>query len=841
VPRPKIVATFTLPANVVPSDVTGSVSLYASTARVPSTVGYLTGGGQIAGVSEVRLDPDTGDLQFEDGSDFVLWPNRAADEETPASDDVIATPENSVWRLILSFDAQVQEEWFLSVPDVDTELDILAVTITRPASIPPAGTNNATLGGMLTGTIDFAEVKPRVLDESYMLRRTEALLTNQRELLGMWFAAVPMAKQSGVHVYALNAGDSFTQPWSHKTVFESYFEQQAGYFRSIGIPCTTDWVPALRPIDLRWTTNVADAEDQGDVLQHGLGLNGLIMQPGDWYELEVEDCDGFEVFVTRAAAGVGSLRVLLDGVEEQIATTTLSASTPSGHHKLYRSDELDPDVTHTIRYECTVNPVKLDGTLVHHGTWDHGIVMLNGAHNGTDQLDHLSQDGYLDCVQQLGTDLALVFFANTLISYINGGTAESTLAALESGLDAVSLVTMADKIVIKEYEPSGAFGVLASDGLPLWDGWDDEMSEPMKELAGDYGAAYIDMSPVIRSKSRQPETDQGIDLWTWPEPIDAATKDYLHGNHILHGIAARSLWGVIGHGLAADALPSASALKVVSNVGPMRIESPDGWFFAVESFDNPFLINLATVKIGLTANPFESFQMTLAGVSTVNPATGVVLGTMTWSDAITKLGGITAFAQTLLDDVNQAAMQATLGFGLLGVRNSIAGAAPLFDLGQSRTGSAAELTLLSAVVPIAANSLVAGDLLRFEAQINNVNLSGGALTDTLRLKIGTITSLNTGALSVANFTGQGHRIKADILIESISPTPITRISSSDLYGITQNGPATSPPIIADTANTPLIDATTGAINIDVTSQHSTASGSFVTELLWARLTRESRY
>jgi hypothetical protein len=173
-------------------------------------------------------------------------------------------------------------------------------------------------------------------------------------------------------------------------------------------------------------------------------------------------------------------------------------------------------------------------------------------------------------------------------------------------------------------------------------------------------------------------------------------------------------------------------------------------------------------------------------------------------------------------------------FPLLSQERRSTAPASIFDLGQARTSSAAELSVLTAVVPIPANTLEVGDLVYFRAQVITANLTGGTLTDRLRLKIGGTTVHDTAAVSLTTFTGAQWQIEAAIFVDAISPSPIIRVETQVVYGPGSSAAATATQLNS-TAASPLSSPTTAAIDIDVTSQHSTNAAGFTTECTWARL------
>lgn len=655
---------------------------------------------------------------------------------------------------------------------------------------------------------------------------------NERQIprLDRWAAGMSLMETERVNV--LVPADSMTQPWSFATSGEvlSWLELLTKQFRAFG-PTTSDWRSAGRTFGQTWTST-------GAAGNHGFGAQGIVLDPGEYWEdtfggEDVDPGDAVAVYVTRQASGGANCRVLIDGVQVLAATTTTNAAA-NGHHKIYESALQDGEV-HTVRVEASGSgTVKLDGILVHHGTLTHGLVLWNGGRSGSSVQIHLDYGGFQEAVEALDDELYLVILPSGLITFLSDNTGQEYIDGQQNAIDMVRGITNADILIIHQYEPAGFTSVSSQ-----WANW-TTVTLPLSEaLASDNDAGFVSVARALGSKANQALTDKGIDVWS----SASLGVDYLHTNSVGQRIIADTIWPVLSLNRAPRSL-ALGDIGALPNTGG-RINLSGGGFIEFKNFVFPFA-NIPTIAMGLQANAYATLIMTYAGVATVNPTTGATIGSVTWDSLvdsdITAISALTTttFGRSLLTIADAAGLRTTAGLGSLATLSSVAGATPRYDLGQSRTGSASELTQLLATMNIDANTLAVGDVLIFRAVPISVNLSGGALTVRIKFKVGGTTVFDSTALNIDNLAGMTWQLESIIFVEALSGSPILHVDTTLAYG-PGGGAANTATLFQSTAATPITSATTSDIALDLTAQHSSASGAMVTETRWAKLTREPRY
>lgn len=655
---------------------------------------------------------------------------------------------------------------------------------------------------------------------------------NERQIprLDRWAAGMSLMETERVNV--LVPADSMTQPWNFATSGEvlSWLELLTKQFRAFG-PTTSDWRSAGRTFGQTWTST-------GAAGNHGFGAQGIVLDPGEYWEdtfggEDVDPGDAVAVYVTRQASGGANCRVLIDGVQVLAATTTTNAAA-NGHHKIYESALQDGEV-HTVRVEASGSgTVKLDGILVHHGTLTHGLVLWNGGRSGSSVQIHLDYGGFQEAVEALDDELYLVILPSGLITFLSDNTGQEYIDGQQNAIDMVRGITNADILIIHQYEPAGFTSVSSQ-----WANW-TTVTLPLSEaLASDNDAGFVSVARALGSKANQALTDKGIDVWS----SASLGVDYLHTNSVGQRIIADTIWPVLSLNRAPRSL-ALGDIGALPNTGG-RINLSGGGFIEFKNFVFPFA-NIPTIAMGLQADAYESLWITHAGISTVNPSTGAALNSLTWSALLDgDIGSIaalttTSFGRALLTVADAAGLRTSAGLGALSTYSSVAGATPRYDLGQSRSTSASELSQLVATMPIDANTLAAGDTLIFRAVPISFNLSGGSVTIRLRLKVGGTTVFDSSTITIANGAGIAWGITSTIFVESISPSPIIHVDTEVGYG-PGTGLADTAMLRQSTANTPVTTATTALISVDLTSQHSSAAAGVITETRWAKLTREPRY
>lgn len=178
------------------------------------------------------------------------------------------------------------------------------------------------------------------------------------------------------------------------------------------------------------------------------------------------------------------------------------------------------------------------------------------------------------------------------------------------------------------------------------------------------------------------------------------------------------------------------------------------------------------------------------------------------------LATFTTFARTLLDDTSAADMAATGRYGIIAT-----------DTGATCTATTTPTSLLAATFNKPAAT--ANDMYRARFTATVVNLSGGALTDTITATYAGNNLWTPFTISIGN--AQGATFIIDMLIRvatvgtSVTETIFTRFESTDPASAQQPlATATRLVTITPTVNN------TGNLAIAITSTHSSNSVSFTT-------------
>jgi lysophospholipase L1-like esterase len=428
-----------------------------------------------------------------------------------------------------------------------------------------------------------------------------------------------------------------------------------------------------------------------------------------------------------------------------------------------------------------------------------------------------------------------------------GGTVDDLTAQVRA--DAAGAAAQADALVTNQAPLLVAYTAALAAGAARIVNYGDSMSAP---IAGDVTWPtwpFIAETAMAKTVGGTADTDAttptaGANWRLWNRSINASSMT----DHITAGSGiAADLTAIDPHlviiscGLATwltDKTGATYLASVQAGIDAIRATKPAASILVVHEYE-PSLNLAAPNTFALWGDTTEGPTRDLAAangcayISLYRPF-GTVAGDADPRDVLTAD----------LTHPNTAGQQLIWGVlaPLIGQQRRTTGAATPTDLGQSRSTSTAELSVLTAVMAIPAGTLSARDELFFRAKIGSINLSGSAATIIVRLKIGGTTIFTSAAIAIANGTGIQWDITCPIFAEGVGASSIIRCEPLVAYGPGNNAALTAT-LSNTTAGTPLTVSTLADINIDLTTQHGGAGGgsaAMISECTWATLSRLQR-